>query len=205
MRVRPRLSGISWALWAAAAMLAPAGAQAATASFSSSQAYANPEIHSLSRPNDGAGPVIALGEWIALVFSQPFATDKKDTVTVFTLAPPTGTARFSVSFGVYNGGAPILTTTRTFNAGKSETVKNLFQQGCSAFGGCNFILITTDRVNKGASGAAVDYVSVNGEPVVAVSPTPEPSTWMLMMIGFAMLAARAKQLRALRRRPVLVV
>ena len=129
---------------------------------------------------------------------------------MFTIAPTTGAARFTISFGRYNAGAPIVTASRNVNAGGTVTVKNLFQSGCNAFGGCDFIMITTDRANRGASGAAVDYVSVNGEPVVAVSPTPEPSAWLLMIVSFGMIAARAKHVRratarASRGRAILVV
>jgi hypothetical protein len=190
-------------LAAAALLLAASPAHALTATFSSSQATPNTQIHALSRSHDAAGPFIGIGQWIGLLFSTPFATTRGETVSVFTLAPPTGSAQFTVSIGRYNNGAPVFVSTRNIGAGSTLTVTNLFQAGCSVFGGCDFIQITTRSTNRGATGASVDYVSVNGEPVLAASPTPEPSSWMMMMLGFWFVGLRAKAMaRSTARRPV---
>ena len=184
-------------------MVAAAPAHALTASFSSSQTMTNTQIQSLSRTQDAAGPFVSLGQWIGLLFSQPFATTRGETVSVFTLAPSTGSAQFSVSIGRYNNGAPAFVSTRNIAAGSTLTVTNLFQSGCSVFGGCDFIQITARNGNRGATGASVDYVSVNGEAVIATSPTPEPSTWAMMMTGFFLVAWRAKTIaRSAARRPI---
>jgi hypothetical protein len=188
---------------AAMALGAATPAHALTASFSSSQAMTNAQIHSLSRTQDAAGPFISLGQWIGLLFSQPFATTRGETVSVFTLAPPTGSAQFTVSIGRYNNGALVFVANRNIAAGSTLTVANLFQAGCSVFGGCDFIQITAHNGKRGATGASVDYVSVNGEAVIATSPTPEPSTWAMMMTGFWLVAWRAKAIaRSAARRPV---
>lgn len=150
----------------------------------------------LSTANDNAGQLIPLDEWISLLFAQPFGVSKSDTVSIFTLAPATGSARLTVSFGSYNNGSPIFLLTQNVNAGATLTVSNLFQRGCSALGGCDFIFITTTRQRGGAPGAVVDYVSVNGETTEVTAPTPEPSTWALMILGFAGLAGRLKSRRA---------
>lgn len=170
-------------------------AQAATATFDSSTPYSPGPMTSLSTAGDGAGYSNALGEWFSLLFSQPFGVSKTDTVSIFTLAPPVGDARLTISFGVFNGGSPIFVETKSVNAGGTLTVGNLFQRGCSALGGCDFIYITTSRQRNGATGATVDYVSVNGQLTDVTAPTPEPSVWALMIVGFAGVAARLKSRR----------
>lgn len=149
----------------------------------------------LSTAGDGAGSFVGLTEWISLLFAQPFGVSKTDTVSIFTLAPPVGDARLTISFGRYNNGSPIFVDTKSVNAGGVLTVNNLFQQGCSALGGCDFIFITTTRARRGATGATVDYVNVNGVATEVTAPTPEPSTWALMIMGFAGLAFRLKAAR----------
>ncbi len=184
------------AIAALAVLLAFAGAaEARTATFDSSQPVAPGPMTALSAAGDGAGAFVGLGEWISLLFSQPFGVSRTDTVSIFTLAPPVGDARLTISFGVYNNGSPIFVDSKNVNAGNTLTVGNLFQQGCSAFGGCDFILITTSRARRGATGATVDYVSVNGETTEVTAPTPEPSAWAMMMLGFAAIAWRMKAQR----------
>jgi hypothetical protein len=199
-----QIAGASWPAMAAAALLCAATpAHALTATFSSSQPTSNAQIQSLSKTQDAAGPFLGLGQWIGLLFAQPFATTRGETVSVFTLAPPNGAAQFTVSIGRYNNGAPVFVSTRNIAAGSTLTVTNLFQAGCSVFGGCDFIEITTRTANRGATGASVDYVSVNGEPVIAASPTPEPSTWTMMLVGFLLVGLRAKAIkRSVARRPI---
>ena len=149
----------------------------------------------LSTAGDGLGQLAPLGEWFSLLFAQPFGVSKSDTVSIFTLAPPTGNARLTISFGRYNGGSPVYADTRNVNAGNTLTINNLFQRGCAALGGCDYIFITTTRQQGGANGATVDYVSVNGEVAEVTAPAPELSTWAMMLIGFAGLAWRLKTRR----------
>lgn len=201
MRALERLTGISRtargaaALSACFALLAASGARAATATYDSSLPFAAGPMTALSTAGDRAGQLVPLGEWISLLFAQPFGVAKGDTVSIFTLAPPVGDARLTISFGVFNNGAPIFVDTKTVNAGGVLTTNNLFQRGCSALGGCDFIYITTTRQRNGATGATVDYVSVNGEVADVTAPTPEPSAWALMMLGFAGIAWRLKARR----------
>ena len=201
MRGPATINGISRRKRAAAILsaclilLAAGSAQARTATYDSSMPFTAGPMTALSTAGDGAGQLVPLGEWISLLFTQPFGVSKTDTVSIFTLAPPTGTARLTISFGSYNNGAPIFADTKIVNAGSTLTVGNLFQRGCSALGGCDFILITTTRQTGGATGATVDYVSVNGEVTDVTAPTPEPSVWAMMILGFAGIAWRLKARR----------
>ena len=180
---------------AAATALALSPAEARTATFDSSMPFAPGPMTTLSTAGDGLGELVPLGEWISLLFSQPFGVSKSDTVSIFTVAPPTGDARLTVSFGSWNGGSPVFADTKSVNAGSVLTVNNLFQQGCSALGGCDFIFITTSRQRRGATGATVDYVSVNGETTDVTAPTPDLSVWSLMIAGFGAIAWRLKTRR----------
>lgn len=199
MRAMPRLTGNSFlgraAAVAAALFFLLAPARAATATYDSSMTFASGPMTALSTPGDGLGQLVPLGEWISLLFAQPFGVSKTDTVSIFTLAPPVGDARLTISFGVYNNGNPVFVDTKSVNAGGTLTTNNLFQRGCSAFGGCDFIFITTTRQRNGATGATVDYVSVNGQPTDVTAPTPEPSVWAMMILGFAGVAWRLKRMR----------
>lgn len=168
---------------------------ARTASFTSSQSYDDSALGAFSTAGDSAGALLTLDNWIALLFETPFGTARSDTVSIFTLPPPVGDARLTVSFGRIVGGLPVFVDTRSFNAGNTLTVNNLFQRGCFALGGCNYIFIETTRQRRGAPGAVVDYVSVNGEPTEVIEPTPEPAVWAMMMLGFAGVAWRMKAAR----------
>lgn len=179
----------------AAVAFAVSPAQAATATFDSSMPYSPGPMTALSTPGDGLGQLVPLGEWISLLFTQPFGVSRSDTVSIFTLAPPVGDARLTISFGSWNNGSPVFVDTKSVNAGNTLTVSNLFQRGCSALGGCDFIFITTTRQRNGATGATVDYVSVNGEPTDVAAPTPEPSVWVMMIMGFGGVAWRLKAVR----------
>lgn len=192
-----RLSGLSCAVAAAlmALVLAASPANARTATFTSSSAYDDATLRAFSSSTDGAGPLVTLDNWIALLFDQPFGTSRSDTVSIFTLPPPAGDARLTVSFGRIVAGLPVFVETKSFNAGNAFTIGNLFQQGCFALGGCNYVFIQTTRQRRGAPGATIDYVSVNGEPTEVIEPTPEPAVWAMMMMGFAGVAWRMKAAR----------
>jgi hypothetical protein len=199
MRTPQRLTGNSRltlaAVLTAAAMAALSPAQAGTAIFDASTPFTPGPMTALSTPGDNAGQFVGLGQWMSLLFAQPFGVSKTDTVSIFTLPPPTGNARLTVSFGLFNNGSPIFVDTKNVNAGNTLSVGNLFQQGCSAFGGCDFIFITTSRARSGATGATVDYVSVNGAPTDVTAPTPEPSVWAMLLLGFSGIAWRLKARR----------
>ncbi len=175
------------------AVAAPAAAR--TATFTSSLPYDDATLLAFSSSTDGAGPLVTLDNWIALLFDQPFGVSKTDTVSIFTLPPPVGDARFTISFGRIVAGLPVFVESKTVEAGKTLTLGNLFQKGCFALGGCTYVFIETTRQRKGAPGAVIDYVSVNGEPTEVIEPTPEPAVWALMMMGFAGVALRLKARR----------
>lgn len=187
------LSILSCAL--ALTMAAGGSAAARTAEFTSSSSYGDATLGAFSTAGDGAGALLTLDNWIALLFDQPFGASRSDTVSIFTLPPPVGDARLTVSFGRVVGGLPVFVDTRSFNAGNTLTVGNLFQQGCFALGGCNYIFIETTRQRRGAPGATIDYVSVNGDPTEVIGATPEPAVWAMMMMGFAGIAWRMKKLK----------
>lgn len=199
MTMTSRITKLSFtgAVAAAFALFAAEPAAARSAVYYSSQTFGSTMPGDLSLAN-GAGPTISLGNWLALVFSQPFGVTRTDTVSIFTIAPRIGDARLLISFGRYNGGAPIIIDSRQVNAGNVLTVGNLFQQGCSGLGGCDYIRIETIRQRRGADGAGIDYVDVNGEITDVTEPRPEPATWALMILGFAGVAMRLKSARSRR-------
>ena len=171
-----------------------ANAEARTATYDANTPFTPGYMTALSTAGDKAGQFVTLGKWMSLLFAQPFGLSKTDTVSIFTLAPPAGSGTFTISFGRYNNGRPVYADTRTLVAGSALTINNLFQKGCSALGGCDFIFITTSKT-KGATGATIDYVSVNGDVTEVTAPTPEPSVWALMIIGFGAAAWRLKNQR----------
>lgn len=192
MRTPLGIKGISLiAAFAATLAFAPA-AKARTATYDSSMPFTPGPMTALSTPGDGAGQSVPLNQWFSLLFTQPFGVSKTDSVSVYTLPSTGGVATLSISFGRYNNGSPVFVDTKSVNAGGALTVSNLFQRGCSAFGGCDYIFIQTTKTKGGATGATVDYVSVNGETTDVAAPTPEPETWALMIIGFAGVAWRLK-------------
>jgi hypothetical protein len=197
---RGRLAALA-AVAAASALLAASPAGARTAVYLAPPALAPAELSAASASGDGLGLTIGLNETLAILFSQPLGlVQNSDTITIFTLPPPSGDARGTISIGAYNGGAPIIVRTRNINSGNSISIGNLFQLGCAQIGGCDFVAITTDRARRGASGVVLDYIDVNGEVTEITAPAPEPRAWALMILGFVALAARLK-LRRVRARP----
>lgn len=181
--------------FAASAFCALSSVEARTATYDASTPFTPGAMTALSTSGDGAGQFVSLGQWVSLLFAQPFGVSKSDTVSIFTLAPPTGSATLTISFGRFNGGSPTFVESKIVNAGGTLTLNNLFQKGCSALGGCDFVFIQTTKSKGGATGATVDYVSVNGEVTEVTAPTPEPKVWALMIIGFAGVAWRLKSQR----------
>ena len=170
-------------------------AQASTATYVMPNDLTESEVTALSTAGDSSGVFLGQSQTLALVFHTPFATQNGQNFSIFTVPPSTGRVQFRISFGIYNGGAPTFAWSGNFNAGGTFSADNLFDRGCSAFGGCDYIEITTRRTNRGATGAEVDYVSVEGEVTEVTSPTPEPSTWALMISGFALIGWRLKAMR----------
>lgn len=185
---------------ALAALIFAPSAHAATATYVAPSSISGPDLSALSTSGDGAGFLITLGQTLGIVLDTPIGVTSGGSVSVFTLAPSTGVARAQIRVGSYNGGSPVIAFTRNIRAGNNRTINNIFRRGCGVLSGCDYIEIITTRTRRGAEGAAVDYVEVNGEIVEVTSPTPEPSAWAMMIIGFAGLAAR---LKAARRRPII--
>lgn len=167
-------------------------ANASTATFVEPATLNATETFALSTANDGGGVFLGLGDTLSLLFDTPFGTSRRDRVTIFTLPPAQGTVRGVVSFGTYDNGNPSFVRSRNFNFGTGTSSGNLFNRGCSALGGCDYIEITVTRVSNGATGAEVDYVDVNGDVTVVTAPSPEASTWLMMIVGFYLVCARLK-------------
>ncbi|MBT8472315.1 MAG: hypothetical protein HKN14_06565 [Marinicaulis sp.] len=194
---------VAWAILCAGSIATPSFA--ATASYVSPASMTEAERIALGTSGDSAGYLIPLDSTLELVFDDPFATSSGENVTIFSLPPPPrGFARAWVSFGVYNDGSPTIVRRRNMRAGSPLSISSLFDDGCSVFGGCDFISITTHRARRGAPGVEVDYVTVDGEVVEVTSPTPEPQTWALMILGFVATAMRLKHVRK-QKKPDLVL
>lgn len=194
------------ALVSAICMLSVLGlnaARAETATFTSSATLSDGEIAALSSAGDMAGAVLALNQSLTLLFDQPFGTQRSDTLTIATLTQPgSGSSLFSIRVGVYNNGSPITVFSRDIaRAGNTIEIGNLFNNGCAAFGGCDFVEIVTTRTTRDQAGAEIDYVDINGQVVGVVAATPEPAVWLMMIAAFALIAWRAKRLRTAKSRP----
>ena len=136
---------------------------------------------------------------LAIVLDTPIGVTSGGSVSVFTLPPGSGNARATIRIGSYNAGSPQIVFSRNVRAGQVRNLNNLFNRGCGILGGCDYIEIITTRVRRGAAGVSVDYIEVDGQLVQVTSPTPEPATWALMILGFTITAYRLKALRRARR------
>lgn len=175
--------------------LASQQAAANTAVYVEPDEISDGDLFAISTEGDEQGFLLGLNETFAIVLDTPFSVNTRDRVSIFTLSPPTGVARGQVRFGSYNNGSPIIIASRNFRSGNTVNVNNLLQTGCQLLGGCDYIEITTTRTRRGAAGVEVDYVVVDGQVVEIASPSPEPSTWALMIIAFVGIAARLKTAR----------
>lgn len=186
---------------AAVTLCAPGTAFAATAVYVADAEIDAGTLEDLSTADDDAGYLIALNETLGIILDPAIASDAKNNITIYTVAPSQGSAHATIRFGSYNNGDPIFVASRNVKAGSSVSVKNLLQNGCQLLGGCDYIEIITTRTNKGAGGVEVDYITVDGQVVEVASPTPEPKTWAMMIIAFILVAVRLKALRKRAFRP----
>ena len=180
--------------------VASGAAQARTATFVKPAAIDPASLSALSTAGDNAGFSLNVGDALGILFDTPYATSRSDRISVFTLRPDTGRTRGLVRFGVFNNGSPIFYRTRFVNFGRTVSSGNLFNSGCSAFGGCDYVEIVVTQNRRGADGAEVDYVESGDAPTTIASPSPEPTIWALMMLAFAGVGLRMKALRAIRMR-----
>lgn len=185
------------------AAMAPNIARAETATFSEPAAMSDADRTALSTQGDNSGYLLALGERLGLVFNAPLQLNQGDRISVFSLPPQTGNARAQIRFGSYNDGSPIILASRNFRAGATGNIRvsNGLLSGCQLLGGCDYIEIITTRTRRGAGGVEIDYITVDGQVVEVASPSPEPTTWALMIVAFAGIAARLKVVRNERTRP----
>lgn len=170
-------------------------AHAATAEYVAPDSLTSMDLAALSSDGDGAGYLVGLNQTLAIQLDTPVGVTNGGSVTVFSLPPDTGVARGVLRVGRYNGGAPDIVASRNCRAGNDRSINNLFNRGCGILGGCDYIEIFTRRTRRGAGGVEVDYIVVDGEVIEVTSPSPEPSTWALMILAFAGIAIRLKTVR----------
>ena len=192
-----RILMICTTLWAISSI----GARAATATYVIPTNISDTDLASLSTQGDGNGFLVGFRQTLGILLNTRIGGTSGGNISVFTLAPSQGIARATISIGVYNNGNPQFATSRNVRAGNSRSIGNLFSRGCGVLGGCNYIEIFTYRSRRGANGVNVDYITVDGEVVQVTSPTPEPSAWALMIVGFMAVAMRLKALRKRRLQP----
>ncbi len=179
----------------AAFAAAPMSALAATATFVTPTSMTATDQTALSAQGDSAGFLVGRNQTLGILLDTAIGVTSGGSVSVFTLSPELGRAHARIRVGNYNGGSPVFATSRNVRAGRNRTFNNVFHRGCGLLGGCDYIEIITNRTRRGAAGVEVDYVVVDGEVVMVTGPTPEPSTWVLMIIGFVAVAWRLKHLR----------
>lgn len=176
---------------ALAAMLAAFPARAATTIYAASvysQTNVNNASNALFSANGGAATILSGGE-LVLQFANPLTGSS----TGLALLPFAGPAAnfLSVSVGEVIGGVA------TFSAGSipfadmgAGGVQNFdLSTLCSSVSatGCSLLRIQ-NLVAFGTPGALIDGVS-------GVTNAPEPTVWALMMLGFAGIGWRLKEVR----------
>ncbi|MEL6370669.1 MAG: PEP-CTERM sorting domain-containing protein [Pseudomonadota bacterium] len=167
-------------------------ALAATASFSAPVATPS----DIAGSPDGNGVLITPGLSALLIVDPRFATAPGETVEIFAVTGGPGSANARLTFGQFDGTTFSAGHSQVFNsAGGSVSLNFLFFTGCAPLG-CNAIQVESLAAFAGATGFALDAVSVGGTFLTAatnpVSSAPEPTTWALMILGFMGLAWRMK-------------
>ena len=188
--------GTRFHIWAILLTLGvmPGIAQAATATFTpdAGSAVAGSEVNVL----DGTGYSLAEDGSLTIKFTDLFATDSNDSFTLFHYSTAPFGNLISFSWGYMDASGSVLYQSSA-QYPYAQTGGNSFSVGyaywgcsASAGAGCNFI-----QINGDTSGYTLDAVSLNGAIVqmVAAPPTPEPSTWALMVLGFAGLGLQLKR------------
>jgi len=89
-----------------------------------------------------------------------------------------------------DGGGSIFQFTQVNGTGIFSVSTDVFVPGCQAIGGCNTIVIGTSGLGAAGGGSFIDGGTLTFSSVVASSP--EPAVWLMMILGFAALARRAK-------------
>ncbi len=92
-----------------------------------------------------------------------------------------------------NGADSIFQFVEAPSTGVFTVDTSAFLAGCASIGGCNSIVIGTSGLGAAGGGSFVDGGTLTFSSVIAASP--EPSTWAFMIIGFMVLAFKAKQER----------
>lgn len=96
-------------------------------------------------------------------------------------------------FTAPDGSASIFEFTQVTGTGVFEVSTSAFVSGCLAIGGCNTIVIGTSGLGAAGGSSFADGGTLTFSSVVAASP--EPATWILMILGFAGVASRLKNQR----------
>ncbi len=171
----------------------PWHAQAATAQFTADTGAAvqASDVNVL----DGTGYTLDENGTLTIQFTDLFATSATDSFTLYHYSTEPFGSSFSFSWGYMDDtGAIVYQSSAEYPyaqpGGSSFSVGFAFW-GCTAnTPGCNFI-----QINGDTAGFTLDALSLNGAIVnlVGAPPTPEPSTWMLLILSFAFVGYQLKR------------
>ena len=200
IKIEKKIDPFSYVLTIIAIAVLIAGTLTPTRAYAASFAVEPSDIgegalNALSDDTDGAGFLLGTGQTLGIVLDPSQVIGRNNTVSIFTVPPSSGFAINLVRFGQYNAGAPVFAANAFFVAGSSFSASQGVRNRCELLGGCDYIEIFNWFNVGGAPGVEVDYIAVDGQTVQVTSPTPEPATWAMMIIGFIAVAWRLKATR----------
>ncbi|MGV6801041.1 MAG: hypothetical protein ACWA5L_03880 [bacterium] len=139
-------------------------------------------------PTDGSGAGLTYGSWIS------YQTDTAFTTVDFTLDflgnVGNGTIYFYVGNTNGNGWfSNLRAISTTITSGANQITSATLSNFCTSVGGCDTFIIQSFTNNATLS---LDSADITG---AFTAPNPEPSFWMLLIVGFLLVAARLKQLK----------
>ena len=174
-------------------------AYADTANFTSTgDALDDVDLENLTSLN-GTGYNIAGSSTLLIELANGFATSNLDNfLTIYYSSPNNRRRWLGINIGYEVDGVVqwILATPAYFlTRGSGQLDLQVFSDQCSVAGGCTHISLTT--WGNSNQGVYVDAVAVNGEILTAdtPAPTPEPSIWVLLLLGFSGIAMMLKRRR----------
>ena len=176
-----------------ATLLAAFPAKAATTTFATSvfsSVNVTDPANALGFTN-GSGAVIGGGGELVLEFNNPL-TGEGFAATLLDTGVVGAVNVIAVSLGEVVGGTPIFSGEFVLaDMGSGGVLGGDFSGLCSgvSVSGCSLVKFRNVVSLNGSPGAILDSVS-------GVTNAPEPGTWALMMLGFAGLGWRMKQVKA---------
>jgi hypothetical protein len=190
-------------------MLMAGMAYADTATFTADgDALDNVDLENITATG-GGGFNLQGGSTLVIELTNAFATGNFDNfLTVYYANPQRGRRWLGINIGYEVNGVVqwILASPSWFlTRGTGQLNLQVFSNQCSVAGGCTHISLTT--WGNSNQGVYVDAVAVNGQVLTAdtAAPTPEPSTWMLMILGFFAVAWALKRRKRDNRKTVPLV